>query len=239
MKSKDKVVVGMVNDGSVDANLVIDLLQIRGKRTNRFDSFIQVSNIGLLTRSRNVLVKNFLDETNAAWLLMIDSDQRLELNTWDKLVEAADEKDRPIVSALVFAAFFDNDNALRPVPVIYRDLPNSGLQAIDDYPINKVIKIDASGTGLMLIHRSVLLTLREKATENQGKDWAWFVDGAIAGRWFGEDLLFSKRLASLGIPMHAHTGAISAHNKKFYLDNRHHKIFRDAAIEAKESKQEG
>jgi hypothetical protein len=238
MKLKDKVVVGMVNDGSVDANLVIDLLQIRGKRTNRFDSFIQVSNIGLLTRSRNLLVKNFINETNAAWLLMIDSDQRLELDTWDKLIEAADEKDRPVLSGLVFAAFFGDDNSLRPVPVIYRDLPDSGLQAIDDYPINKVIKIDASGTGIMLIHRNVLLELQEKATENQGKDWAWFVDGAIGGRWFGEDLLFSKRLASLGIPMHVHTGAISAHNKNFWLDQRHHKIFRDAAIESKELKQE-
>jgi hypothetical protein len=235
MKNKDKIAVGMVNDGSINANLVVDLLQIRGKRTERFDCFIQVSNIGLLTRSRNLLVKNFLEQSNAAWLLMMDSDERLELETWDKLVFAAHEKDRPVVSALVFAAFFDNDVSLRPVPTIYRDLPESGLQAIDDYPIDEVIKIDAAGTGCLLIHRSVLLELQAKATENQGKDWAWFVDGAIGGRWFGEDLLFSKRLGSLGIPIHAHTGAICAHNKTFWLDQRHHKLFRDAAIDSKAS----
>jgi hypothetical protein len=239
MKNKDKIAIGMVNDGSINANLVVDLLQIRGKRTEKFDCFIQVSNIGLLTRSRNLLVKNFLEQSNAAWLLMIDSDERLELKTWDKLISAAHEKDRPVVSALVFAAFFDDDVSLRPIPTIYRDLPESGLQAIDDYPIDQIIKIDAAGTGCLLIHRSVLLELQNKATENQGKDWAWFVDGAINGRWFGEDLLFSKRLASLGIPIHAHTGAICAHNKTFWLDQRHHKIFRDAAIESKELKQEG
>jgi len=233
MKIKDKVAIGMVNDGSINANLVIDLIQISRKRSDRFDSFVQVSNIGLLTRSRNLLVKNFLDQTSASWLLMIDSDERLELETFDKLVNAAHDKDRPVVSALVFAAFFDDDNHLRPIPTIYRDLPESGLQAMDDYPIDEVIKVDAAGTGCLLIHRSVLLELQSKATENQGPDWAWFVDGAIAGRWFGEDLLFSKRLGSLGIPIHAHTGAICAHNKTFWLDQRHHKPFREAALESK------
>ena len=241
MKTKDKVAIGMVNDGSINCNLVIDLIQIARRRADKFDSFVQVSNIGLLTRSRNLLVKNFLEQTNATWLLMIDSDERLTLETFDKLIQTAHDKEKPIVSALVFAAFFDDDGSLRPVPTIYRELPESGLQAMDDYPIDTVVKVDAAGTGCLLIHRSVLLELQEKATENQGKDWAWFVDGAINGRWFGEDLLFSKRLASLGIPIHVHTGAICAHNKEFWLDERHHKLFRDAAIESKllGSQQEG
>lgn len=232
MKSKDKIAIGMVNDGSINCNLVIDLIQISRFRPQRFDSFVQVSNIGLLTRSRNLLVKNFLEQTEAEWLLMMDSDERLTLETWDKLVESVHDKDRPIVSALVFAAFFDDENHLRPIPTIYRDLPESGLQAMDDYPVDSLIKVDATGTGCLLIHRSVLETLRENATENQGRDWAWFVDGAIAGRWFGEDLLFSKRLTSLGIPIYAHTGAICQHNKTFWLDQRHHKPFRDAALES-------
>ena len=232
----------MVNDGKIDSNLVIDLLQIRTQRGNQMDEFFQVSNIGLLTRSRNLLVKTFLDQSKADWLLMIDSDERLTIETWDKLVGAAHDKERPVVSGLVFAAFFnDDDGSLRPVPTIYRDLPEVGLQAMDDYPIDEVIEVDAVGTGCLLIHRSILELLQEKATENQGRDWAWFVDGAIAGRWFGEDLLFSKRLKSLDIKIHAHTGAICAHNKSFWLDHKHHRIFRDAAIESKllESKQEG
>lgn len=229
MRTRDRVVIGMVNDGSINSQLVIDLMQIIRNRPERFDSFIQVSNIGLLTRSRNVLVKNFLEQSDASWLLMMDADERLTLDTFDKLVDAAHDKDRPVISALVFAAFFDDDGALRPVPTIYRNI-ETGFQAIDDYPIDTVIKIDGSGTGCLLIHRDVLLTLQENATNHQGKDWAWFVDGAIEGRWFGEDLLFSKRLASLNIPLHAHTGAICAHSKQFWLDERHHLPFREAAI---------
>lgn len=236
MKSGDRVVIGMVNDGSIASELVIDLLQIRGQRMDRFDSFIQVSNIGLLTRSRNVLVKNFLEQTNAPWLLMFDADQRLSLDTFDLLVQTAHHKDRPVVSGLVFAAFLDDNDNLRPVPTIYR-MTDHGLQCLDDYPKDKVLEIDAAGTGCLLIHRDVLLQLQANATENQGKNWSWFVDGAIGGTWFGEDLLFSKRLKSLGIPIHAHTGAICSHKKTFWLSDEHHEPIRQQTLT--ELKQEG
>ena len=232
MKPKDKVCIGTINDGKINAQLAIDLIHIARKRSGQFDSYIQVSNSGLITRSRNLLIKNFLEQTDAPWLLMMDSDERITLENFDKLVATADEN-HPVVSALVFAAFFDDEEMLRPVPTIYNDIEGRGLVSIDDYPVNQVLKIDASGTGCLLIHRSALITIQEKTTENQGKDWAWFMDGPIGGRWFGEDLLFSKRLASLGIPLHCHTGAILAHKKDFWLDERHHAPFREYALKQK------
>lgn len=233
MKTGHKVVVGMVNDGSINSDTVVDLMQILKNRP-QFESFIQVSNIGLLTRSRNVLIKNFLEQTDAEWLLMFDADQRLTLNAWDLLIQTAHDKERPVVSGLVFAAFFNDDKSLRPVPTIYRMI-ESGLQAIDDYPVDEVIEIDAMGTGCILIHRDILLEMQKNATENQGPNWAWFVDGAIGGTWFGEDLLFSKRLKSLGVKLHAHTGAICAHHKKFWLDEQYHQAIREISA----LKQEG
>jgi hypothetical protein len=176
------------------------------------------------------VVKNFLDEVKTPWLLMIDSDERLPMETFFKLVDAAHDKDRPIVSGLVFAAFFDNQDNLRAVPTIYRMTQDKGLQPIDDYPIDTLLEVDATGTGCLLIHRSVLEKMREQATPNQGKDWAWFVEGAIEGTYFGEDLLFSKRLKSMGYKIHAHTGAILPHQKQFWLDERHHAPLREAAI---------
>jgi len=230
MKSKDKVCIGMINDGKINAQLVIDLIHIARQRPERFDAFVQVSNSGLIARSRNILVKNYLAQTDAPWLLMMDADERLTVPNFDKLIDTAHDKERPVVSALVFAAFFNDDDHLRPVPTIYNEIEGRGLVPLDDYPEDSVIKIDASGTGCLLIHRSVLLKLQEETTVHQGKDWAWFVDGAINGQWFGEDLLFSKRLASLGIPLHCNTGAILAHKKDFWLDNRHHLPFREQAL---------
>ena len=227
---KDKVCIGMVNNGTINSLLAMDFIHIARHPSNRLDHMVQVGNIGLTTRSRNIVVKTFLETTDAAWLLMIDSDERLSVDNWLKLIDAAHDKERPIVSGLVFAAFFDGDDSLRPVPTIYRML-DSGLSAIDDYPLDSIIEVDAVGTGCLLIHRSVFEKIREKTTPNQGKDWAWFVEGAIDGTYFGEDLLFSKRLTSLDFKIHAHTGAILPHQKQFWLDNRHHTSMRDHAIQ--------
>ena len=221
----------MVNNGTIDALLAMDLIHVAREKGGHFDHLVQVGNVGLTTRSRNVVVKTFLETTDADWLLMIDSDERLSLETWHKLIDSAHEKDRPIVSGLVFAAFFDGEDSLRPVPTIYRMDPEKGLEAIDAYPIDKLIEVDATGTGCLLIHRSVLLDMQKQATPNQGKDWAWFVEGAIDGTYFGEDLLFSKRLKSMGYKIFAHTGAILPHHKQFWLDDRHHIPMRNHAIQ--------
>ena len=230
MKSGDKVCIGMVNDGSLNALLALDLLQIIRQKDSKFDHFVQVGNKGLTTRSRNIVVKTFLETTNSEWLLMIDSDERLGVENFYKLCNAAHDKERPIVSGLVFAAFFDDEDALRAVPTIYRDLGEQGLSPMDDYPEDEVIEVDAVGTGCLMIHRSVFEYMQENANENQGKDWAWFAEGAIKGTYFGEDLLFSKRLKSFGYKIHAHTGAILPHQKEFWLDQRHHKAIRDFAL---------
>lgn len=231
MRAKDRVCIGMVNNGTIDALLAMDLIHIAREKDGHFDHMVQVGNVGLTTRSRNVVVKTFLETTNANWLLMIDSDERLSLDTWHKLIDAAHDKDRPIVSGLVFAAFFDGEDALRPVPTIYLMDSERGLQPIDGYPENQLIEVDAVGTGCILIHRSVLLEMQKQATPNQGKNWAWFVEGAIDGTYFGEDLLFSKRLKSMGYKIFAHTGAILPHHKQFWLDERHHTPMRDHAIQ--------
>jgi hypothetical protein len=230
MKSGDKVCIGMVNNGTMSGLLAQDLIHIAKEKSGRFDHLVQVANIGLTTRSRNLVVKTFLETTKSQWLLMVDSDERLSVETWLKLVDSAHHIERPIMSGLVFAAFFDNKDNLRPIPTIYKMDMEKGLEAIDGYPINEIIEVDAVGTGCLLIHRDVLLDMQKQATQNQGKDWAWFVEGAINGQYFGEDLLFSKRLKSMGYKIHAHTGAILPHQKQFWLDDRHHTLMRNAAL---------
>ena len=230
MKASHRVCIGMVNNGTINGLLAQDLIHIAKDKTGRFDHLVQVGNIGLTTRSRNLVVKTYLDNTTSEWLLMVDSDERLSVDTWLKLIDSAHHIERPVMSGLVFAAFFDNDDNLRPIPTIYKMDMEKGLTAIDAYPKDQILEVDAVGTGCLLIHRSVLLDMQKNATPNQGKDWAWFVEGAIEGKYFGEDLLFSKRLKSMGYKIHAHTGAILPHQKQFWLDERHHNPMRVAAL---------
>lgn len=221
MKQKDKVVIAFPHSGTICTELAMNLVDLTRERASRIDSIVGVGNVSLLTRTRNIIVKNFLDDTTADWLLMVDSDEVLSVETFDLLVATAHEVDRPFVAGLVFAAFYEGTQ-LRPVPVIYRHTEQGGLQPWDDYTPDSVVDIDASGTGCILIHRKVFEKMRLEALPNQGSDWAWFNDGAIAGRWFSEDLLFCRRVAALGFPMVAHTGAVLPHKKSFWLDASQH-----------------
>lgn len=230
MKTGHKVCIGIVNDGSLNSQLVVDLIGIVRAPNSRFDSLVQVANIGTTTKSRNVVVLNYLKMSSAEWLLLVDSDEQLPLDAFNKLCDTAHDKERKVVSGLVFAQFGDDVMGLRPIPTLYREFPGEGLVAWDDYPEDSVVKIDAAGTGCLLIHRSVIELMQENAVPNQGHAWAWFLEAAINGIYWGEDILFSKRLKSLGVQMYAHTGAILKHQKKFWLDQRQHEQFREHAI---------
>jgi hypothetical protein len=69
--------------------------------------------------------------------------------------------------------------------------------------------------------------MREAADPNQGKDWCWFWDGPVKGEWIGEDLLFCRRIKSLGFPIYVNTGAILPHSKSYWLKEEHHELWRD------------
>lgn len=234
MKKTERVCIGIVNNGFIKSELVLDLIQLRGIKDSLFVDFIQVGNIGQTTRNRNLVVKNFMEQSRAEWLFMIDSDERLPLETWKRFLQTADKDHRKVVSGLVFADFEDENENKTPVPTIYAQT-DAGLQAIHGYPLDQVIEVDAVGTGALMVHRSVLKLMQENATEHQGKDWAWFIEGAIGGQYYGEDILFSRKLRSLGVKIFAHTGAISPHYKHFWLTEQHHAHIREAALQQEQA----
>jgi len=221
MRSRETVCIAIPHDGNIDAQLTLDLVSLMRERRPRLDSLQMVQGLGLLARTRNIIVKNFLDQSNADWLLMVDSDQTLPVDVFDLLIETAHKDDRPIVAGLVFAAFYE-DNLLRPVPAIYNLSADGQMLPIDDYPKNAIFEIDGAGTGCLLVHRTVLQAMRENASPNQGSDWCWFFDGALDGRWFSEDLLFCRKATALGFHIFANSSAILAHHKQFWLDERQH-----------------
>jgi len=225
MRSRETVCIAIPHDGSIDTQLTIDLVGLMRERRPRIDSLQCVQGLGLLARTRNLIVKNFLDGSHADWLLMIDSDQSLPLSAFDLLIDTAHKDDRPIVAGLVFAAFYENES-LRPVPAIYELAADGAMIPLDAYPKNQVTQIDGAGTGCLMVHRSVLEAMRERANPNQGTDWCWFFDGALDGRWFSEDLLFCRKATALGFPIFAHTGAILGHHKQFWLDERQHDLWK-------------
>lgn len=227
MKSAHKVSIGSCDPGIVNGAFAYRLIQLAQARSARLGPFVRVKGSGLLSKQRNRVVKQFLDGTKSDWLLLIDSDEQLTLEAFDKLLETAHDKERPVVAGLVFAGFgIEGAPYPKPVPAIFQDAPE-GFLPLYKYDKNSVFEIDAAGTGCLLIHRSVLEKMRETADKNQGTDWCWFWDGPVDGNWIGEDLLFCRRIRALGFPIYVNTGAILPHQKSYWLDERHHQLWKD------------
>ena len=227
MKSAHKVSIGSCDPGTVNGAFAYRLIQLAQARSARLGPFVRVKGSGLLSKQRNRVVKQFLDGTKSDWLLLIDSDEQLTLEAFDKLLETAHDKERPVVAGLVFAGFgIEGAPYPKPVPAIFQDAPE-GFLPLYKYDKDSVFEIDAAGTGCLLIHRSVLEKMRETADANQGTDWCWFWDGPVDGNWIGEDLLFCRRIKALGFPIYVTTGAILPHQKSYWLDERHHQLWKD------------
>ena len=227
MKSAHKVSIGSCDPGTVNGAFAYRLIQLAQARSARLGPFVRVKGSGLLSKQRNRVVKQFLDGTKSDWLLLIDSDEQLTLEAFDKLLETAHDKERPVVAGLVFAGFgIEGAPYPKPVPAIFQDAPE-GFLPLYKYDKDSVFEIDAAGTGCLLIHRSVLEKMRETADKNQGTDWCWFWDGPLDGNWIGEDLLFCRRIRALGFPIYVNTGAILPHQKSYWLDERHHQLWKD------------
>jgi GT2 family glycosyltransferase len=198
------------------------MVQLAQSRGSTLGPFIRIKGSGLLSKLRNRVVKAFLDNTTSDWLLLIDTDEQLTVQVFDLLINTAHDKERPVISGLVFAAFNADQNLYpQPVPAIFQDAPE-GFLPLNKYDRNAIFEIDACGTGCLLIHRSVLEKMREMADPHQGTDWCWFWDGPLNGIWISEDLLFSRRVRQLGFPIYVNTAAILPHQKTYWLDEKHH-----------------
>jgi hypothetical protein len=221
MKQKETVAIGWVHGGEVDTEFALSLMQIIREKSSRIGAFYCVEGTGLLAKSRNIMVTHFLDNTTDDWLLMIDSDERISVPTFDLLCATADKTERPVVAGLYFAALWEG-LSLRPVPLIFEQQESGAINPIDTYPKDSVIPVVAAGTGCLLMHRSALQKIRDAHDENN-QAWCWFQDGPIGGnKWLSEDLSFCAKLQQFDIPMVAHTGAVLQHHKRIWVDAAHH-----------------
>ena len=225
MNEKDKVTIGICSPGVVSTNFMTSILDI-ARSQKQLGQFISLQGSGVISRLRNQVAATFLDATKDDWLLMIDTDEMLSKDNFAKLLQSADAKLRPIVSGVVFGAWETGEIYPEPVPCIFMTNDTGGLFPVHDYEKDRLIEIDAAGTGCLLIHRKVLERFRQDANEHQGKMWGFFQDMPLNGEWIGEDILFSLRAKSFGYRIFAHTGVLLPHERRYWLKDVHHEDFK-------------
>lgn len=175
-----------------------------------------------LVRGRNLLVKDFLEQTSTEWLLWVDTDMGFEPDTLARMMEVADPVERPIIGALCFAQkmpFTDTMGGFKtiPIPTIYSWTREDGFRPALGYPVNTLVRCQATGSAAILIHRSVF----EKIHEKYGRRWYdKLPDPLREDDVIGEDLSFCLRAGTCGIPVYVHTGIRTTHHKPIWVNEQ-------------------
>lgn len=173
---------------------------------------------------RNDLVRAFLN-TDQDWLLMVDSDMVFAADIVDQMMEHADVEDVPVLGALCFGQAKPEGGVPSPiaVPTIYAWMrvegsPNLDMMRMNDYPVDSLMRVDATGAAFLLVHREVFEHVRTPEYE----PFPWFSEGAVNGRYVGEDISFFLRLRDK-VPVHIHTGIKVGHQKTWLVNEEVYK----------------
>ncbi|MFA5712161.1 glycosyltransferase family 2 protein [Mycolicibacterium sp.] len=193
----------------------------RGRITNTAGPFMISADAGGLVEARNLGVQRFLDETDHEWLWFVDTDMGFLPDTVDRLVDAADPDERPVVGALCFALremSYDGYGGRRciPAPTLYMPAKTAdgvvGFSNRWEFPDNTVLQVAGTGAACLLIHRTVLEKMRAECGD------AWFDRVRYSdGQAISEDLSFCARLLQLGVPLFVHTGVKTTHHKQVWI----------------------
>jgi hypothetical protein len=180
-----------------------------------------------LVAARNKTITEFLSGRDAQWLLWIDTDMGFPADAAEKLLEAADPAERPIVGGLCFSQTETDGDGMggwrcSPTPTIFdwKRLASGqeGFAARFGYPVNTLTRCAGTGSALILIHRSVFTRIAAQ----HGPCWYDMAPNPTTGQLIGEDLSFCARAGALGIPLYVHTGVRSSHLKRVWLAEPDH-----------------
>jgi len=179
---------------------------------------VQGNQIG---RQRQVLFDNWANFTDIDWLLWVDSDIVISTELIKKLCDAADKVTKPIVSGIYFISKSTDNELMQPFPVIFNDIDKQTIQYIHPLPENQLIRVDSSGMGLVLMHKSIVSKLKNKFPDQM----VFAEEGGVDKEFVSEDIAFFRKVKEAGIPVYAHTGAIAKHMKRFPLDINYYQAY--------------
>ncbi len=176
-----------------------------------------------LSGPRNMLVKEFLENSDADWLWMVDTDMTFPPDTVERLLEFASPDEAPIVGGLCFG--FDEHGDIQPTLYgLVGDEDDPQVIRYHEWPENTMWQVAATGGACLLMHRTALEKIRDIDRPNcPGKHgfndaYTWFQETEHDGRPVGEDITFCWRAGLTGIPVYVNTGVQLGHIKSQLLD---------------------
>lgn len=243
-----KVAVGVVHGQDIDGwflNSLVDLMTTKNAKDVPYEihDYVLIRSGPLLSAGRGVLVGQFLEQTDADILVMLDDDMSFNPSHIYELVDVlvrCREKD-PSIGAVGGLAFISNHPRLNtPLPNIWVPHPQRDYEMLHmtEFPADTLMEVGSTGGACVAIHREVLqlfATAKINPFHHVPKvDWlrlAKTVQGiddpdeaAELCRqviWdadqYGEDMSFFMRVRDAGFKVLVHTGIVFDHSKSTLL----------------------
>jgi hypothetical protein len=193
--------------------------------------------------ARNNIARVFLENYDARWLFMVDTDMGFAADTVDRMVASALWNNADVLGALCFAQKTDRDLApapfygarLRIQPTLYsftevEGTGERGFRSMTRYQRDAYQEVGATGAACLLISRRVL--------EKVGPDPFTPITVAGAGgngtdRTFSEDLSFCIRVAAADFEIGVDTAIKTTHYKGgIFLDEQTFAMQQETLIQA-------
>lgn len=200
---KHIIVCTPVYDGTVHHGFMLSYLELVNKCKERgihVDIIFTVRD-SLITRSRNFLCRDFLQQHTATHMLFIDSDIQYSVDDVLQMLDA----DVPLIGGVYPKKHIAWDKHMGPL-MNYVVVPLPNLEYIPD--INSPHEVAYVGTGLMLIQRHVLEQMMEAFPKDRYMiddiEYTQFFNCEIVdNQYLSEDYYFCHRWRLLGGKVYA------------------------------------
>lgn len=235
-RSQEKVVIGYLSPNTVHTDFMESVLYLTvydmafKRRVVEGGGLLPVRAGANLSAPRNDMVRKFLTTSNADWLWILDSDMVFQPNTLERLLEHADPVKAPIVGGLCFS--IDNGMLHPTLFGLDGDDVNPDVIRFDEFPEDTMFQVAATGTGCLLVHRSVfeaVLVFEPPGRPGQvgfNPAFPWFQETEHNGKPVGEDITFCWRAGLCGFPVHVNTGVHVGHIKDRMLSHEEYRAQR-------------
>ncbi len=215
MNKNEKVCIGWIDSGTVYSGFIAYLSQILINRSNRINDVVVASG-PYLSWNRNSMIDMFL-ETESDWLLSLDSDLCIPIESFDELVQSVDKDEYPIMGGLYYLPLNGGKNIF-PSAMKLLDDKQGVFLSMEECSKDKgiVTNLHSVGNGFSMIHRSVF----EKIKDANGQKLGWFKDEYREeyDTWISDDVYFYAQCRALGIKISLNTNTTSQHLKVFKVD---------------------
>ncbi len=171
---------------------------------------LERTKISYHSAARNELARKFRGQ----WLLQLDTDHEFEPDLLARLLNTALSTETPVVSGL----YQYKTPPFQPNAFMWSKIPGRAEPIGWWEPTQPVFRVDATGGGVLLVHRSVFNRIRSELKEEPFD---------ILPPW-GEDFSFYQRLSRLGIPAVLDTRIKSYHLRTAHVDLDDYERCKDA-----------